>query len=132
MARGSPAPQSLKVNLALWVAGGGKVSAWCRARGIARPTAYKWYATDEFRGMVEEYRRRAVDRAIGQMARGLGKAVGKIVELIERGQTDGVKLAAAKTLIDKLIEVQDHADLKADLTRLGERLDDAWEGRGAR
>jgi hypothetical protein len=132
MPRGSPAPQSLKIKLALWVAGGGKVPAWCRAHGVARQTAYKWYATDEFRRMVEEYRSRAVDRAIGQMARGLGKAVGKMVELIDRAQTDAVKLAAAKALIDKLIEVQEHANLKADVRRLSERLDDAREGCGAR
>jgi ABC-type uncharacterized transport system ATPase component len=122
----------LKSQLALWVAAGGRISVWCKAHNIARQTGYKWYATDEFRRMVEEYRRRAVDRAIGKMARSLEKAVEKMVELIERGQTDAVKLAAAKTLVDKLIEIQEHADLKADMARLSERLDDARERCGAR
>jgi hypothetical protein len=81
--------------------------------------------------MVQEYRRRAVDRAIGKMAGSLGKAVQKMVELIERGQTDVVKLAAAKSLVDRLIDVQHHAELKDDLERLGERLD-AEEERRAR
>jgi hypothetical protein len=130
MPGGSPLPKTLKVQLALWVAGGGKVSAWCKANNLARTTGYKWYATDEFRRMVEEYRSRAVDRAIGTMARSLGKAVEKIVDLIEQGQTDAVKLAAAKALVDKLIDVQNHAELKADLRRLGERLDEQ-EGRDA-
>lgn len=63
-----------------------------------------------------------MDLAIGQMARSLGKAVEKIIHLIEEGQTDGVKLSAARTLVDKLIAVQSHAELKSDLERLNERL----------
>jgi hypothetical protein len=129
MPRGAPLPHARKSQLALWVAAGGKVSAWCKANGFARTTGYKWYAQPEFRRMVEEYRRRAVDRAIGKMARSLGKAVAKIVELIEQAQTDAVKLAAAKALVEKLIDVQDHAELQADLRRLEERLAAAEEGR---
>jgi hypothetical protein len=119
---GAPLPHARKSQLALWVAAGGKVADWCKANGVARTTGYKWYAQPGFREMVGEYRRRAVDRAIGKMAKGLGKAVAKIVELIEKGQTDVVKLAAAKALVDRLIDVQNHAELQADLRRLREQL----------
>ncbi len=64
-----------------------------------------------------------MDRAIGKMSESLGKAVEKIIELIEQGQTDVVKLAAAKALVDRLIDLQNHADLRADLRRLDERLE---------
>jgi hypothetical protein len=128
----SPVPHSLKTQLALWVAAGGKVRVWCKKHNVARTTGYKWYATDEFRRMVDEYRRRAVDRAIGKMAVSLGKAVETMVELIERGQTDVVKLAAAKALVDRLIDVQNHAELKADLRHLDERLEAQEDGRARR
>jgi hypothetical protein len=110
-------------RFALWVAGGGKVSAWCKEHGVSAKTGYRWYKDDECQRMVEEYRRRAVDRAIGRMARSLGKAVEKIVDLISNGQTDAVKLSAAKALVEKLIDVQNHAELKSDLRRLDDRLD---------
>jgi hypothetical protein len=114
--------KSLKCQLALWVAGGGRVKHWYKKHGVSASTAYQWSKSAPFKRLVEEYRRRALDRAIGRMARGLGKAVEKITELIEAGQTDAVKLSAAKTLVDKLIDVQNHAELRADLRRLDERL----------
>jgi hypothetical protein len=106
------------------VAGGGRVNKWYAENGVSRTAAYRWYRSDAFKRMVEEYRRRAVDRAIGRMAKSLGKAVEKIIHLIEQGQTDAVKLSAAKALVDKLIVVQNHAELTADLRRLNQRLED--------
>jgi hypothetical protein len=108
--------------LALWVAAGGQISTWCHDHGIPRGTAYDWSKRAEFRRMVEDYRRRAVDRAIGKMARQLIKAVEMIVHLIEQGQKDSIKLAAARILIDKLLDVQCHAELKAELRQLNDRL----------
>jgi hypothetical protein len=56
------------------------------------------------------------------MAKGLGKAVAKVVQLIEEGSDDHVKLSAAETLIDKMLQVQGRAELKAEIRRLDERL----------
>jgi len=131
MPGGSPLPQSLKTQLALWVAAGGNIREWCKKQGVARTTGYKWNATDEFRRMVDDYRQRAVDQAIGKMSESLGKAVEKIIDLIGQGQTDVVKLAAAKALVDRLIDLQNHAELRADPRRLDERLE-AQERRRAR
>jgi hypothetical protein len=125
-----PHPKTLFHQLALSVAAGEKIKSWCQKHKIARGTAYDWSKRDSFKRLVAEYRRRAVDRAIGKMARNLSKAVGMIVHLIEAGQTDNVKLSAAKTLIDRLLTVQSHAELKAELLRLDDRLA-AQEGRRA-
>jgi hypothetical protein len=119
-------------RFALWVAGGGKIAVWCKKHGVTTRTGNRWYKEEAVRRMVEEYRGRAVDRVIGKMARSLGKAVAKIVELIETGQTDAVKLAAAKALVEKLIDVQNHAELRAELKRLDERLESQEERRRAR
>jgi hypothetical protein len=115
-------PESLRTEFALHIAAGGLVAAWYKAKGIPKPTAYRWYRSPEIKAKVAEYRRRAVDRAIGRMAKNLGKAVSRIIDLIETGQTDAVKLSAAKTLVDKLIAVQNHAELTAELKDLNKRL----------
>jgi hypothetical protein len=118
-------------DFSLWVAAGGDIPSWCETHGMRLETGYRWYKDDDCRRMVAEYRTRAVDLAIGEMAQSLGKAVKKIIHLIEEGETDGVKLSAARTLVDKLIAVQNHAELKSDLKRLDERLG-AQEERRAR
>jgi hypothetical protein len=119
-------PRTIPVNLfhqlALAVAAGRPVSTWCEASGVATRTAYAWYRQESFRRLVAEYRRRAEERAIGEMAKGLGKAVAKVVQLIEEGSDDHVKLSAAETLIDKMLQVQGRAELKAEIRRLDERL----------
>jgi hypothetical protein len=119
-------------QFALWVAGGGKIAAWCKEHGVSLGTGLRWYRDESVRRLVEEYRNRVVDRAIGKMARGLGKAVKKLIELIETAQTDAVKLAAAKALVEKLIDVQNHAELRVELKRLDERLASQEERRRAR
>src|SRR5262249_42594797 len=111
--KGAPMPgrhaETLIDQLAVSVAEGRSVVTWCQKHGVATRTAYHWYKAERFQRLVAEYRRRAVDRAIGKMGRKLGKAVGKIVRLVEKGQDGKVKLAAAKTLIDRLLEVQSRA-----------------------
>jgi hypothetical protein len=92
-------------QFALSVAAGENIQAWCDEHKLRLETAHRWYKDDECRRLVEEYRGRAVDLAIGRMAEELGVAVEKIIELIEKGQTDGVKLSAAKVLVEKLIAV---------------------------
>jgi uncharacterized membrane-anchored protein len=109
-------------QLALAVAAGTQIPAWCKENQVAVRTAYHWYKKEEFKALVREYRRRAVDRAIGMMAKHLAKAVAKIVRLIEEGQNDSIKLSAAKTLIDKLIDVESHSELKTELRKINERL----------
>ena len=109
-------------QLALAVAAGMKIRDWCEDNHVPVRTAYHWYKKDQFKQLVNEYRRRAVDRAIGKMAKNLAKAVSTIVRLIEEGQNDNVKLSAAKTLIDKLIDVESHSELKTELQQINERL----------
>ena len=109
-------------QLALAVAAGSKITAWCKEHDVAVRTAYHWYKSDAFKQLVREHQRRTVDRAIGKMVKQLTKAVDKIVQLIEEGQNDSVKLTAAKTLIDRFIDVECHAELKAEIYKLDERL----------
>jgi hypothetical protein len=115
-------PETVKDDLARWLAAGGTLGTWCRRNAIDLKTACNWYKTAAFRRKVEALRRRAAERAIGQMARHFGKAVDTAVRLVERGQDDRVKLAAATTVIDQMLDLDDRAGLAARIRRLEERL----------
>jgi hypothetical protein len=114
----SPHPDHLKHQFARWVASGGTVTSWCRESRVPVPTAYRWYRADWFRRLVLTYRRPLVDRAIGAMVRSLSEAVDSFDHLIERGATDAVKLAAARTLIDSMLGVGRRAATKTEARRL--------------
>jgi hypothetical protein len=115
-------PENLFHQLALAVAAGRKVASWCEESGVKPRTAYSWCQREAFQRLVQRYRRRAEDRAIGMMAQGLDRAVERIVQLIEKGRSDAVTLSAAKTLIDKLLVVQSHAERNDEVRQLDERL----------
>ena len=118
----APLSQDLKRQFAKWVAEGGKVADWCRERGVATGTAYDWYRADWFRRLVEGHRRPALERAIGQMKDSLETAIGELGRLVREGADDGVKLGAATALIDRMIDVQSHAELRARIRWLEARL----------
>jgi hypothetical protein len=113
----------MRKHLALWVANGGKLTDWCREHSVSLKTACTWSGSDWFRREVEAHRRRAADRAIARMARRLGESVAEIDRLIERGRDDGARLAAAETLVGKLLGVRAHAEMRAGLRRLAERIE---------
>jgi hypothetical protein len=113
----NPHPEHLKYQFARWVASGGTVAAWCRNSGVPVPTAYRWYRADGFRRLVRSHRRPLVDRAIGEMARNFSERVDSLDHLIERGASDGIKLAAARTLIGGVLDVGRRAELKAEARR---------------
>jgi hypothetical protein len=55
-------------ELAVHLAGGGRVKCWARARGIGLRTAYRWSASPEVKALRDTYRRRIVDQAIALLA----------------------------------------------------------------
>jgi hypothetical protein len=117
-----PYPEAVRDDLARWLAAGGTLPGWCRRNAINRKTARRWSESPAFRRRVEALRLRAAERAIGRMARHLGKAVDTAGRLVERGQDDRVKLAAATTLIDQMLGLDGRAGMAARIRRLEERL----------
>ncbi len=117
-----PHPKALITDFALHVASGKKVAEWCEKHHIPLRTAYNWHETKEFKLLVEEYRDRAIDAAIGRMADNLSNAVEYIVKLVDEGTSETVRLSAAKTVIDKLVHVQNHLKLKAEIAEIDRRL----------
>ena len=122
--------ECMKDQLAKWVAAGGEITIWCREHGVPSSTAYTWKQADWFKRRVEMHHRgvaraeRAeVNRAIATMTRNLSKSVVTIERLIEHGETDGVKLRAARTLIDNLLDVSRDSELKDEIRQLRDRID---------
>lgn len=118
-----PHPRTLIYSLAVAVAAGKSVAAWARANGVALRTAYGWYGRPSFKRLVNRYRRRYVDRALGLLARNLAKAVSEEIRIVEKGEGDPVRLQAARGVVADMISLSRHADVEERITEL-ERQDD--------
>ena len=57
-----------KTQLALAIAQGMPITKWAKNNNVPRRTAFRWATEPKVRAMVESCRRRALDRAIGQMS----------------------------------------------------------------
>jgi hypothetical protein len=80
-------------SLAVAVASGQSVAAWCKANGVATRTGYGWAARPGLQRQVSDYRRRLVDRAIGLLAKHVGRAASEIGRLGREGGTEAIRLA---------------------------------------
>ncbi len=74
---------SQKMLLAVAVAEGTAIAKWAASNEVPERTAYRWAAEPEMRSEIESIRRRALDEAIGRLARRATWAVDGIVELGE-------------------------------------------------
>jgi hypothetical protein len=111
-------------KLALWVAGGGKIAPWCRKNSLAPRTAYRWSKTSKFQAKVDEYRRRASDRAIGLLARHAVTAIEGMVRLAKNAEAEPVKLSAQRGILAELREMSDFASISRRLAEIERRLDE--------
>jgi hypothetical protein len=110
-------------KLALALAAGANPTAWARKNGFEPRSARNWARLPECRAMVESHRERIVSQTIGTLVRHAVKSVRQIAKLAETGEPDAVKLSAAKTLLDKLVEIQTHATTIRTLNEVSTRLD---------
>lgn len=108
----------LRDKLAAWVASGRSIAAFGKQHEIPIRTCYSWSGTPEFKAKVRRIRQRMLDRVAGTLIRhGLG-AVDQIARLSRQGDSDTVKLGAAKVLLDQMIHISDHADWERRLAAL--------------
>ncbi len=120
-----------KAQLALAIARGASITAWARANQVPVPTASKWASEPQVRGSLESCRRRALDRAIGRMARRATWVAGQIAKLGRDAQSESVRLAALRAALSDMITVTRFAGLEVRVTeleeeRFGARADNTW------
>ena len=116
--------QSKKTHLALALAQGRSVTTWARANDVPRRTAYRWAGERAVRSAAESYRRRAVDRAIGRLARRATWAADTIAKLAKDAESESVRLSAARAILSDMMTVAQFATLEEDVAQLKEQLNE--------
>ncbi|MFO0889894.1 MAG: hypothetical protein U0790_12225 [Isosphaeraceae bacterium] len=104
-------------DLALAIASGESVAAWCRRTGTATRTARTWAALPETKEKVREIRSRMVDEAIGRLTALVGEAVIGIGKLT-RAESESVRLAACRAILSDLLVIKSHAELESRIADL--------------
>ena len=95
-------------SLALAVARGRSVVAWGRAKDVPLEKARGWTELPEFRLLVEKVRLEHSERMVGKLARCVGRAIERLVELSENTRHPGVSLGATNAIIEKWIHTSEH------------------------
>ena len=120
---------SQKMLLAVAIAEGTSVATWASSNGVPERTAYRWAAAPEVRSETESIRRRALDEAIGRLAKRATWAVDGIVQLGENAASESVRLSALRAVMSDFITVSNFAGLEGRVAELEEqfhaRTDDA-------
>jgi hypothetical protein len=127
--------ESAKEELALALAQGISAAKWARANDVCKMTAYRWAKEPEVREMVESYRRRVIDQAIGRLAKRTISAVEGIAKLASDAESESVRLSACRAILADTIAVSRHWNLEAKVAVIEEwyekeRKAGTWSGRG--
>jgi len=117
-------PKSQKTELTFALANGLSVSQWARANDLPIRTAYRWSSDPKVRAAVESYRRRAVDRAIGRMARRVTWATDQVAKLAKGAESESVKLSALRAILSDMMAISEFAGLEQRITEIEEQLDE--------
>ena len=109
---------SQKMLLAVAIAEGTSVATWASSNGVPERTAYRWATESEVRSETESLRRRALDAAIGRLAKRATWAVDGIVELGESAASESVRLSALRAVMSDFIAVSNFAGLEGRVAEL--------------
>jgi len=110
-------------QLALHVASGGSVAAFARDQDVPRRTAYLWRKSPGFQSKVDGFRDRILDRLVGRLARLGGKAVSEIGVLATKGESETVRLAACRDILNDLISIGSYAATARQFAAMESRLE---------
>jgi transposase len=106
-----------------------KAAEQCR---VGERTVMRWHAEDEsFRRRIAELRTQLFDEAVGLLSRLGGKAA-LVLGLLLDSDSEKVRLAAAKAVLDQATKTRDLAELAAGVEELKQRLDDQDRARKQR
>lgn len=111
-------------QLALALAAGSSVAAWCKQTGVPIRTAYGWAASATCKAKVTEYRRILVDRAVGRLTSYMARAVARLGYLVKSAESEQVQLQAARAILQELISTSTWSDLDGRLAVLEQKAKD--------
>jgi hypothetical protein len=107
-------------------AAGVAIERACRAARISKATAYAWLRQPTFRAAVAALREELTDHALDALKAAIGQAVETIATLAADAESETVKLAAARAIIEHVLKVRELEDLAGRL----EAVEKAMHGRG--
>jgi hypothetical protein len=116
--------RSRKAQLAIAIGQGTSITAWARKNHVPRRTANRWASEPKVRAAVESCRRRALDRAIGRLAKGVTWAADGIAKLAKDAVSESVRLAALRAIFSSMTAVSEFAGLEERMTQIEEQLRD--------
>jgi hypothetical protein len=128
-----PSPEnskSRKSQLALAIAQGTSIAVWARKNHVPNRTAFRWATEPKVRAAIESCRRRALDRAIGRLAKRVTWAADGIATLAKDAVSESVKLAALRAIFSNMMAVTEFAGLEQRITEIEEQLHERTESTG--
>ncbi len=103
-------PPDRKIQLAVAVAQGVSLKKWAEANNVPKSTAYRWAEEPEVKACAADIRRRALDRAVGQLSRHVNRAAVGIVKLADSARSESVKLSALRAIYAEMIATSRFGD----------------------
>jgi hypothetical protein len=116
-------PKNTKTDLAIALAHGINAKSWARANAVPQNTAYRWAREPEVRKEVANCRRRLVGLAVGRLARNASRAADTIVRISREGDSDAVRLRAARAVFSDLVQVAKFSDLEGRMLDVETKLE---------
>jgi hypothetical protein len=108
-------------------AGQPTVEGACRAARVAKATAYAWLRVPAFERDAAAAREEIATHALGALKTRVAGAVETITVLAAEGRSEGVRLAAAKAVVEHAVKTRELDDLEARLKAIEEQVS---QGRG--
>jgi hypothetical protein len=124
--------EATKIQLALALAQGVSVRAWARDQNVPKSTAYYWSKDPKVRRVIETYRRRALDRAIGTMVNRMPRAASEIAALADGAESESVRLRALAAIFSDVMAASKYSVLESRMANLEERLRERRAGNAGR
>src|ERR1700693_1537934 len=78
-------------------------------------------ATPAFKQAGASFRQQAIDRVLGRLTIATTAAVETLIRLLAAEIPPGIRLSAAKAILDSLVNISSHADINERLAELEKR-----------
>lgn len=82
----------------------------CRNVNISKSTLYNWLQEPEFRSELDRQRKELIDCALNKLKTGIGKAVDKLISLLE-SENEFISRRAAESILEYAFKLKELEDL---------------------
>ena len=109
--------------LAIRVASGETIRSAAKSLEVSEGRAYHLARRPAFKKRVGELRTEAVTGAVGKLSEATQKAAQVLVDLLDQTNDPAVRLNAAKAVLNHLLPLAEHAEMRARIDDLESRAE---------